>query len=58
MDRLVSTEENKKFTDNEGNITEYAVDYLNAKMSIAHPDIDVSDLDIKLDTIIDSVINN
>jgi hypothetical protein len=58
MERLINTEENEKFTDIDGNITQYAVDYLNAKMSIAHPDIDVSDLDIKLDIFTNGNENN
>lgn len=38
---------NEKFYDNNG-ITSHAVDYLNTKMSIAHPGIDSPDLDAKL----------
>jgi hypothetical protein len=41
--------------DEYGKITDHTVAYLNAKMSIAHPDIDVSDLDI---TISDYVMSN
>ncbi len=37
-----------EFLNEDGKITNNAVEYLNAKMSIAHPDIDVSDLDISI----------
>lgn len=40
--------ENKNFYDEWGFINKNAVDYLNAKMSIAHPDVSVPDLDIKM----------
>jgi len=39
---------NEEFYDKEWRITKHAVDYMNAKFSIAHPDVSVPDLDIKL----------
>jgi len=47
MNRVESIDKDKSFVDDNGNITQEALDYLNDKMSIAHPDIDTPDLEIK-----------